>query len=116
MAFIVTPEELAELAQNARRSVEQPGYDPVPVAAFHAPDGPQIWLLTEIADDGDTAYGLCDMGVGCPEPGEVSLAWLASLRGPLGLPVERLHGTSSIRGMRLSQLARAAHAAGRIVL
>lgn len=116
MEFIVTPAELAELQQNARRSVDQPGYDPVPVVAFRAPDGPQIWLLTEIADDGDTAYGLCDVGVGCPEPGEVSLAWLASLRGPLGLAVERLHGIPSINGMRLSQLARVAHVIGRIML
>jgi hypothetical protein len=31
----------------------------------------------------------CDLGMGCPELGSVSLAELTSLRGRLGLPVER---------------------------
>jgi DUF2958 family protein len=35
------------------------------------------------------AFGLCDLGLGCPEVGYVSLAELATVRGKLGLPVER---------------------------
>lgn len=53
---------------------------------------PQLrtWLLTELdPEDPDRAFGLCDLGLGSPELGYVSLAELAALRGPLGLPVER---------------------------
>jgi len=54
------------------------------------PDAGATWLLTEIdPEDPDIASGLCDLGVGCPELGSVSLAEIAALRGKLGLPVER---------------------------
>jgi hypothetical protein len=39
--------------------------------------------------DGGLAFGLCDLGLGEPELGEVSLAELVSVRNKLGLPVER---------------------------
>ncbi|TIW22757.1 MAG: DUF2958 domain-containing protein, partial [Mesorhizobium sp.] len=39
--------------------------------------------------DLDIAFGLCDLGLGCPEIGNVSLSELSALRGQLGLPVER---------------------------
>jgi hypothetical protein len=35
------------------------------------------------------AFGLCDLGVGEPELGYVSLAELSAVRGKLGLPIER---------------------------
>jgi hypothetical protein len=56
---------------------------------------------------------LCDLGLGFPELGYVSLAEITALRGPLGLPVERdLHfiGTKT-----LSAYASEAHKNGRIV-
>lgn len=40
-------------------------------------------------DDTDRCFGLCDLGMGCPELGYVSLTELASVRGPLGLRIER---------------------------
>jgi len=40
-------------------------------------------------EDGDTAFGLCDLGLGMPELGSVRLSELSTIRGPLGLPVER---------------------------
>jgi hypothetical protein len=39
--------------------------------------------------DGGLAFGLCDLGMGCPELGYVSVMELQSVRGKLGLPVER---------------------------
>lgn len=33
--------------------------------------------------------GLCDLGLGCPEIGYVNLQEIRSVRGKLGLPVER---------------------------
>ena len=35
----------------------------------------------------DIAWGCCDLG--CPEVGTVRLSEIRSVRGPLGLPVER---------------------------
>ncbi len=40
-------------------------------------------------DDPDRLFGLCDLGLGSPELGYVSLSELSRLRGPSGLPVER---------------------------
>jgi len=37
----------------------------------------------------DLAFGLCDLGLGCPELGFVSLTELCTVRGKLGLPIER---------------------------
>ena len=39
--------------------------------------------------DPDRLFGLCDLGVGFPELGYVSLAELERLRGIMGLKVER---------------------------
>lgn len=48
------------------------------------------WLLSELdPDDTDIAFGLCDLGMGCPELGSVRLSELESVRGAFGLPVER---------------------------
>lgn len=61
-----------------------------PVVKLFTPDAGCTWLLTEIdPEDTDIAFGLCDLGAGFPELGSVSLSELASVRGGLGLPVER---------------------------
>jgi hypothetical protein len=44
--------------------------------------------LTELRLD-DIAFGLCDLGLGMPELGFVSMHELRDLSGPLGLPIER---------------------------
>jgi hypothetical protein len=46
-------------------------------------------LLTELDPDRELAFGLCDLGMGEPELGYVSLTELRTVRGRLGLPVER---------------------------
>jgi hypothetical protein len=64
--------------------------DHKPVVKLFTPDAGCTWLLTEIdPDDHDRAFGLCDLGMGCPELGYVSLSELETVRGKLGLPVER---------------------------
>lgn len=61
-----------------------------PVVKLFTPDASCTWLLTEIdADDHDIAFGLCDLGMGCPELGTIRISELEALRGKLGLPVER---------------------------
>jgi hypothetical protein len=47
------------------------------------------WLLTELDPDHELAFGLCDLGMGEPELGYVSLTELRTVRGKLGLPIER---------------------------
>jgi hypothetical protein len=60
-----------------------------PVVKLFTPDAQCTWLLTELDPDGGLAFGLCDLALGCPELGYVSIAELSSVRGKLGLPVER---------------------------
>lgn len=63
--------------------------DHVPVVKFFNPLGAATWLISELDADGDTLFGLADLGFGCPELGSVSLAELAAVRLPLGLCLER---------------------------
>lgn len=61
-----------------------------PVVRLFMPDAAATWLLTEIdPDEPNVAFGLCDLWLGCPEPGPVSPTELGAVRGHLGLPVER---------------------------
>jgi hypothetical protein len=61
-----------------------------PVVKLFTPVGNATWLLTELDPSGEhLAFGLCDLGLGEPELGYVSLHELAAARGPLGLPLER---------------------------
>jgi len=63
--------------------------DPAPVVKFFSPVGAATWLATELDMDGDTLFGLADLGFGCPELGSFSLAEIEALRLPFGLTVER---------------------------
>jgi hypothetical protein len=87
--------------------------DFMPVVKLFTPDAGCTWLLTELdPEDPDIAFGLCDLGVGCPELGYLSLSELASVRGRLGLPIERdRHFTAT---KTLSAYAAEADAAGGI--
>ncbi len=44
-----------------------------PVVKFFDPFGASTWLLTELDPETGIAYGLCDLGQGFPEFGNVSL-------------------------------------------
>ena len=58
-------------------------------------------------------FGLCDLGLGYPELGYVSLTEITSVKGRLGLPVERdLH---FVADKPLSAYAEEARVKGRIV-
>jgi len=63
--------------------------DHVPVLKLFNPAGAGTWLITELGDDGDTMFGLCDLDMGCPELGSVSLAEITSVKLPMGLTIER---------------------------
>lgn len=114
MSLLITKAQRERLLENGRRTAEGIDHDPKPVVKLFTPFANATWLLTELdVEIPDLAFGLCDLGMGFPELGNVMLSEIASLRGPAGLRVERDRhwrpdGT-------LSQYADAAHAAGRIV-
>jgi Protein of unknown function (DUF2958) len=88
--------------------------DHKPVVKIFTPDAGATWLLSESdPDDPDRLFGLCDLGLGCPELGYVSLSELTALRGPLGLPVERDKHFAGDKP--LSVYADEARAKGRVV-
>ena len=116
---LLTKEQIDRLARNGRANaerIEDDGntHDFEPVVKLFMPDGAATWLLTETdPEDPDIAFGLCDLGMGCPELGTVRLSELESVRGRTGLPIERdLHFTPT---GRLSGYADKARTAGRIV-
>ena len=63
--------------------------DHVPVVKFFNPVGSGTWLFSELDEDGDILFGLCDLGFGCPEIGSVSLAEIVAVTLPFGLTIER---------------------------
>jgi hypothetical protein len=92
--MILLPRELrATLRANdvARHSTEggNERYDPCPVVKFFNPIGAATWLATELADDGNTLFGLADAGLGCPELRSFSLSEIRGIRLPYGLWIER---------------------------
>ena len=101
----------ARLLANGSAGAET---DPVPVVKFFDPTGPATWLITAMMPDApDILFGLCDLGLGCPELGTVSLAELQSVRGRLGLGIER--DLYFCGRFAISIYAEAARIAGRII-
>ena len=92
---LFTPEIAARLLENGRKNAQRIATDGntidfCPLVKLFTPDAACTWLLSEIdPEDPDIAFGLCDLGMGFPEIGSVSLAELRVFRGKLGLPVER---------------------------
>src|SRR5262252_1732212 len=92
---LFTAEIIARLLENGRKNagrISDDGntIDFEPVVKLFTPDAACTWLLTEIdPEDADIAFGLCDLGMGCPELGSVRISEIAAIRGRLGLPVER---------------------------
>lgn len=92
--MILLPDDLrARLRANAAASLvaqaREADFDQVPVLKLFNPLGAGTWLATELLDDGDTLFGLGDLGFGCPELGNFSLSEIAGVRLPFGLAIER---------------------------
>ena len=82
--ILLPPSLRALLLINGATEVET---DHVPVVKFFNPLGAGRWLVTEMDADGDTLFGLADLGE--PELGSFSLAEIEAVRLPLGLTIER---------------------------
>ena len=61
--ILLTDELRARLLANGR----QRDVDHIPVVKFFNPVGEGVWLAAELDADGDTMFGLAD--IGCPELG-----------------------------------------------
>ena len=87
---LITDAQKQQLLANGKTAAEEKRGDPYPVVKLFTPDAHATWLLTELdPTDGDTAYGLCDVGLGAPELAHVKLSDLEAIRGPNKLPVQR---------------------------
>ncbi len=92
---LLLDEHRAQMFANGRANAEciaKDGntIDHKPVVKLFTPWAGCTWLLTELdPEDPDIAFGLCDLGMGCPEIGSVRLSELESVSGPGGLTIER---------------------------
>jgi len=81
--ILLTPDLRERLLTNG----QHPDVDHIPVVKFFNPLGAGVWLATELDADGDTLFGLADLGE--PELGSFSLSEMAAIRLPFGLRIER---------------------------
>lgn len=86
--------------------------DHLPVVKFFNPIGAATWLFSELDEDGDILFGLCDLGFGCPELGSASLSEIGAVRLPLELTIERDLAFEPSHSLRV--YAEAARACGQI--
>lgn len=90
MIFFTQCQTFDLLRNGAANKATNGSEDFKPVVKLFTPWAGATWLLSELdPDDHDIAFGLCDLGLGCPELGYVSLSELRGIRGPGGLTVER---------------------------
>ena len=110
---LLTNDQIATLLANGAVTARGEEHDPKPVVKLFTPVSNATWLLTELDPvDPDLAFGLCDLGLGCPELGYVRISELQSVRGRLGPLVERdLYFTAD---RTLSEYAVAARRSGGI--
>lgn len=112
---LITNEIRAALITNGRRYKCDPDFDPAPLIKLFTPDAAATWLIAAAEpDDPDLLFGLCDLGVGFPELGSVLLSEIKSVRGRLGLRVER--DLTFKAAMPISTYAKVATEASRIVV
>ncbi len=110
---LITAEQRAQLLAVGEARAAGQSIDPMPVARLFTPDAHATWLLASLdPDDGDTAYGLIDLGIGMPALGTVKLSDLAAIVGPRKRPVMRDSYFQPVR--RLSEYVRLAQENGSI--
>ncbi len=109
MKPLITDDHRGQLLDNGAATARGEQRDPLPVVKLLTLDAHATWLLTELdPKDGDTAFGLLDLGMGMPELGHVRLSVLEGMRGPFDRPVERdLYFTPKRRLSEYTQRARA---------
>ena len=81
---------LQNFSENGQKYNDDPDFNPKPVVKLFNPVGAATWLIASVEPDNpDIAFGLCDLGMGFPELGSVSIEELSNYKGPLSLGIER---------------------------
>jgi len=84
-----------------------------PVVKLFNPCGAATWLFSEYDEENKILTGLCDLGMGCPEFGSISLREIMSVAAPL--PIERDLLWKPEPGATMSDYMEAARDKGKIV-
>ena len=108
-------EKLLRNGQQSLEAIRKDGNTPdhMPVVKLFNPCGNQTWLITEIDPaNPDIAFGLCDLAMGSPEIGSVSISELQAITGKFGLGIER--DRWFVAGMTLAEYAKQARETGSI--
>lgn len=102
---LMTKDQKAKLKENMKK--EDLG-DEQPVVKWFTPSANCTWLIIGLDEDEELAFGLCDLGLGFPEIGYVSMEELRDLGNhtPFKMPVERdLHWTPRMTLREYADLA-----------
>ena len=81
---LITKEIAAKLSKN----IGDANVD-MPYLKLFSPVGAATWLISEYEEESGRLFDLCDLGMGHPELGYVSLHELESITLPMGLGIER---------------------------
>ena len=111
--MLLTKANREALVRNHHAQAESDD-DRMPVVKLFNPCGAATWLLSELDPETNIAFGLCDLGMGHPELGYVSIDELRSVRLPFGLKIERDRHWQACK--TLTEYAEDARAAGRITV
>ncbi len=84
---LISPGIRSLLSANFEHCVRNPRFDPLPLVRLFNPTGRAVWLASELYADGDTLYGLADLGFGSPELGIFSLSEIEAITLPLGMRI-----------------------------
>src|ERR1700748_2754990 len=78
---LFTKSQYAQLIKNG--SDRNPNKDYPPVVKLFMTNTACTWLISELdPENPDIAFGLCDLGMGCPELGSVSINELQQAQSP----------------------------------
>jgi len=80
---LLTKEILKKLYKNKGKDSDKP------YLKLFNPAGPATWLISEYDAENRIMFGLCDLGMGFPELGYVSLDEIKNVKLPFGLKIER---------------------------
>jgi len=88
--ILFTRAQFALLLQNGEAYNADPDFNPKPLVKLFNAIGSATWLIASVdPNNPDFAFGLCDLGMGCPELGSVSIEELSNYKGSLNLGIER---------------------------
>ena len=73
----------AKIQKQLEKNRETENDQDLPLKLFNATGG-QTWLINSIEEDGDTMWGLADLGFGCVEFGTMSLSEMLETKRRLG--------------------------------